>query len=155
MHLTDDQWNAVKDLVPQKIIPGAGRPLQSTRSVLDGIFWKLRTGASWNDLPREYPSHQTCYRYYIEWVRAGILDNVVNKLVKHLTHSGFDLHTALQNNDIELIQMAKKTHVCFAPRWQGTWQSSTALLLFQIFVNKRRKLGEPFQKIDQSYPLIY
>lgn len=151
MDLTDDQWNAIHDLLPQKLSQGAGRPSQSTRSVLNAIFWKLRTGASWNDLPLEYPSHQTCYRYYTAWVRTGILDQVVESLADHLSHSGFDLHAALQNNDIELIPSAKKTRIHFAPRWQDTWQSSTALLLIQLFINKKRKLGEPVQKIDQSY----
>jgi len=151
MDLTDDQWNIIQYLLPQKSEPGAGRPPQSTRSVLNAIFWKLRTGASWNDLPLEFPSHQTCYRYYTAWVRTGILDKVVDSLAKHLSRSGFDLYEALQNNDIELIPLAMRTRIHFSPRWQDTWQAATALLLIQIFINKKRKLGEPFQKIDQSY----
>jgi transposase len=150
MDLTDDQWNVIRDLLPQKKMLGAGRPPQSIRSVLNGIFWKLRTAASWDDLPLKYPSHQTCYRYYTTWVRLGILEKVVDVLALHLSRSGFDLYGALQNNDIELIPLAKKTLIHFSPRWQNTWQSSTALLLIQLFINKKRKLGEPFQKIDQS-----
>ena len=153
MDLTDDQWNAVKDLVPQKIMQGAGRPPQDTRDVLNGIFWKLRTGASWNDLPMEYPSHQTCYRYYTEWVKAGILDQVIQALVEHLKQSGFSLSGSMENGDIELIQMAKQTHIRFSPRLQDTWQSSTALLILQIFISKQRKLGKPVKNINQAYPL--
>lgn len=154
MDITDDQWNAVKDLVPQKITQGAGRPPQSTRDVLNGILWKLRTAASWNDLPREYPSHQTCYRYYTEWVRARILDNVVSALVKHIKENGFDLYDLMKNGDIELIQIAKQIHIRFAPRLQDTWQSSTALLILQIFISKQRKLGKPVRNISQAYPLM-
>lgn len=153
MDLTDSQWNAVKDIVPQKIMQGAGRPTQVTRDVLNGILWKLRTAASWNDLPNEYPSHQTCYRYYTEWVKAGILDNIVSTLIKHLKEDGFDLYDSINNGDIELISMAKKIHIRFAPRLQDTWQSSTALLILQIFISKQRKQGKPLKNITQAFPL--
>jgi transposase len=132
---------------------GAGRPPQSTRDVLNGILWKLRSAASWNDLSLEYPSHQTCYRYYTAWVKTGILDQVIQALVQHLNQSGFNLSNSLENGDIELIKMAKQTHIRFAPRLQDTWQSSTALLILQIFISKQRKLGEPVKNISQSYPL--
>jgi hypothetical protein len=101
----------------------------------------------------EYPSHQTCYRYYTEWVKAGILDQVIQALVEHLKQSGFSLSGSMENGDIELIQMAKQTHIHFAPRLQDTWQSSTALLILQIFISKQRKLGKPVKNINQAYPL--
>jgi len=154
MDLTDNQWNAVKDLVPQKIMQGAGRPPQSTRDVLNGILWKLRTAASWNDLPLEYPSHQTCYRYYTVWVKTGVLNQVIQALIEHLKQSGFSLSDSMENGDIELIQMAKQTHIRFAPRLQDTWQSSTALLILQVFISKQRKLGKPVKNISLAYPLI-
>jgi transposase len=31
------------------------RPWQDTRAVLNDVFWVLRTGAPWHDLPRRYP----------------------------------------------------------------------------------------------------
>ena len=151
MDLTDDQWNAIADLLPQSLNQGAGRPPQSSRRVLDAILWKLRTGASWLDLPQTYPSHQTCFRAYSVWVRSGVLDAVVKALTKHLSRSGFDLHAALQNHDIELISTAKKTLIHIIPRWQDTWQSSTALLLIQLFLAKRRKQGQSLPKLDLSY----
>lgn len=154
MDLTNDQWNAVKDLVPQKVKQGAGRPPQSTRDVLNGILWKLRTAASWNDIPLEYPSHQTCYRYHTAWVKTGIMNQVIQALVEHLKQSGFSLSDSMENGDVELIQMAKQIHIHFAPRLQDTWQSSTALLLLQIFISKKRKMGESLKNIRQSYPLM-
>ena len=152
MDLTDDQWNTVKHLLPQKIMQAAGRPAQDSRAVLNGIFWKLRTAASWNDLPFEYPSHQTCYRYYTEWVRAGILDKVTHALVQHLIKSGFNIFESMKNGDIELIMIANKNHIRFAPHWQDTWQSSTALLILQVFISKKRKQGAPVKNISQVYP---
>jgi transposase len=153
MDLTDDQWLALKDLVPQKILSGAGRPPQSSRNVLNGVLWKLRTAASWDDLPREYPSHQTCYRYYAQWLKVGVLDRVIQTLLEHLNHSGFNLYSSMENGDIELVQLAKQTHIRFAPRLQDTWQSSTALLILQTVIAKKRKEGGSVKSINQSYPL--
>jgi transposase len=153
MDLTDDQWNAVKNILPQKVMQGAGRPPQSTRDVLNGILWKLRTAASWNDLPHEYPSHQTCYRYYTQWVKTDILDSVIQALIQHLNQNNFSLSTSLDNGDIELVEMAKQTYIRFAPRLQDTWQASTALLILQIFISKKRKQGESVRNISQAYPL--
>jgi transposase len=153
MDLTDDQWNTVKDLLPRKVMQGAGRPPQSTRDVLNGILWKLRTAASWNDLPSQYPSHQTCYRYYTAWAKADTLDQVIRALVRHLNQGDFSLFDSLENGDIELIEMAKQTHIHFAPRLQDTWQASTALLILQVFITKKRKQDKSIKKITQSYQL--
>ena len=107
--------------VPDRRCDSPNRPWpwwpQDARNVLNGILWKLRTGASWNDLPLEYPSHQTCHRYYTVWLQEGLLGDVMAGLADHLSDSDFDLHTALENNDIELIPMARKTRIQFSLRF--------------------------------------
>ena len=53
MDLTEEQWQIVEPLIgpmPRRI-DGRGRPWRSSRAVLDGILWILRTGAQWADLP--------------------------------------------------------------------------------------------------------
>ena len=54
--LTVAQWRQVKPLlaalVPRK--PKTGRPNTEHRRLLNGILWKLRTGAPWRDLPERY-----------------------------------------------------------------------------------------------------
>ena len=47
--LTDQQWELVQDLFPPPA--RTGRPRRDRREILDGIFWILRTGAPWRDLP--------------------------------------------------------------------------------------------------------
>src|ERR1700761_8721099 len=49
--LTDQQWELVQDLFPPPA--RTGRPRRDRREILDGIFWILRTGAPWRDLPEE------------------------------------------------------------------------------------------------------
>jgi transposase len=41
------------------------------RKVLNGIFWRLRTGAPWADIPARYGPHTTCVNRFNRWRRAG------------------------------------------------------------------------------------
>jgi transposase len=41
------------------------------RRVLNGIFWRLRTGAPWADIPARYRPHTTCVNRFNCWRRAG------------------------------------------------------------------------------------
>jgi transposase len=49
--LTDHEWAAIKPMLPNK---PRGVPRVNDRRVLNGIFWVLRTGAPWRDLPRGF-----------------------------------------------------------------------------------------------------
>jgi len=39
-----------------------GIPRVNYRRVLNGIFWVLRSGAPWRDLPQEFGPYTTCYK---------------------------------------------------------------------------------------------
>jgi hypothetical protein len=56
--------------------------------VLNGIFWILRTGAQWADLPDRYPPYQTCHRYFQRWRRDGTLNRVLYALAQDLYDRG-------------------------------------------------------------------
>ena len=49
--LTDDEWTAIKPMLPNK---PRGVPRVNDRRVLNGIFWVLRSGAPWRDLPGSF-----------------------------------------------------------------------------------------------------
>ena len=53
--LTDNEWSAIKPMLPNK---PRGVPRVNDRRVLNGIFWVLRSGAPWRDLPDNlWPVH--------------------------------------------------------------------------------------------------
>jgi len=59
--LTGKQWQKFKDyLPPQK--PETGRPAEDHRKIINGILWKVRTGAPWRDIPERYGPWATIYR---------------------------------------------------------------------------------------------
>src|SRR6266498_3842436 len=49
-----------------------GRPPRWTkRQIIDGIRWRVRTGAPWRDVPAEYAPWPTLYRWFRRWQRDG------------------------------------------------------------------------------------
>ena len=49
--LTDYEWSVIQPLLPNK---PRGVPPVDDRRVLNGIFWRPRTGAPWADIPSRY-----------------------------------------------------------------------------------------------------
>ena len=67
--LTDNEWAAIKPMLPNK---PRGVPRVNDRRVLNGIFWVLRSGAPWRDLPVNFGPYTTCYNRFVRWRRAGV-----------------------------------------------------------------------------------
>jgi transposase len=55
--LTEEAWRFIAPLLP---VSGRGGQWRNHRTVINGILWKLRTGAPWRDLPDRYGPWQTC-----------------------------------------------------------------------------------------------
>jgi transposase len=151
MDLTDRQWKLISDLFATYIKESAGRPPLPCRQVLDGIFWKIRTGASWDDLPEEYPSHQTCYRYFNKWIKDGTLDQALNLLNADLKSHGLDINKAIQSSEIRFLPVPPKLLILLPPRLVDTWKGSTALLRLQVLLTDMRKNGSYPKKVEQVY----
>jgi transposase len=75
--LSDYEWTAIKPMLPNK--PRGVRRVNDRR-VLNGIFWVLRSGAPWRDLPEVYGPRTTCYNRFVRWRRAGVWDEIMDAL---------------------------------------------------------------------------
>ena len=73
--LTDAAWAVIKPLLPGN--GRRGKQWADHRRVIDGILWKLRTGAPWRDLPARYGPWQTCYDRFVRWRRDGTWDRLL------------------------------------------------------------------------------
>lgn len=73
--MTDFEWRAIEPLLPNK---PRGVPRVDDRRVLNGIFWVLRSGAPWRDLPDRYGPHTTCYNRFRRWTKAGVWDRLMD-----------------------------------------------------------------------------
>src|SRR5262245_21159279 len=75
--LADYEWVAIKPMLPNK---PRGVPRANDRRVLNGIFWVLRSGAPWRDLPETFGTYTTCYNRFVRWGRAGVWDQIMDAL---------------------------------------------------------------------------
>ena len=57
-----------------------GVPRVDDRRVLNGIFWVLRSGAPWRDLPERYGPRTTCYNRFVRWRKAGVWDRLMDAI---------------------------------------------------------------------------
>ena len=71
--LSDVEWARLQPLLPPR---KAGKRRRDDRQVVNGILWKLATGAPWRDLPERYGPWPTVYTRFWRWTRAGVWDRV-------------------------------------------------------------------------------
>jgi len=89
--LTDFEWRVIEPLLPNK---PRGVPRVDDLRVLNGIFWVLRSGAPWRDLPERYGPRTTCYNRFVRWRKAGVWDRMMDAI------------TAAHDSDIQMIDRA-------------------------------------------------
>lgn len=78
--LTDPEWAVLQPLLPPERSGKAGHPYRSHRVVLNGIFWILRSGAAWRDLPERYGPWSTAHDRFRRWSNDGRFDRILNGL---------------------------------------------------------------------------
>ena len=77
--LSEAEWRLLKDLLP----PERGRksrPAHDNRTIVNGILWRIRTGAPWRDVPEKYGKWMTVYQRFRRWSEAGIWEAVASTL---------------------------------------------------------------------------
>jgi transposase len=89
--LTDFEWRVIEPLLPNK---PRDMPHVDNRRVLNGIFWVLRSGAPWRDLPERYGPRTTCHNRFVRWRKAGVWDRMMDAI------------TAAHDGDIQMIDSA-------------------------------------------------
>jgi transposase len=67
--LSEAEWRIVEPLLPAV---GKGKPRADDRRIVNGIFYVLRTGSPWRDLPERYGPYTTVYNRFNRWARKGV-----------------------------------------------------------------------------------
>lgn len=76
--LTDEQWDLISDLFPSR--KRMGRPPRDCREIVDAIFWILRTGSPWRDVPEELGPWSTVWNSFDRWNADGTLAAMLDRL---------------------------------------------------------------------------
>ncbi|MGO7353914.1 IS5 family transposase [Rhizobium ruizarguesonis] len=76
--MTDFERRVIAPLLPNK---PRGVPRVDDRRVINGIFWVLRSGAPWRDVPERYGPYTT-YNRFRRWTIAGIWDRLMDAVTR-------------------------------------------------------------------------
>jgi transposase len=106
--LSDDEWAIIAPLLP---LQGRGARRGDDRKVLNGIFYVLRTGAPWRDLPERYGPRTTVYNRYVRWGRRGVWKAVFDALAHEVKDSLIFIDSSIV-----------KAHRAAAGSKRGNWQ---------------------------------
>lgn len=76
--LSDREWALLEPLLP--VGEGRGRPWADHRTVINGVFARVRGGQPWRDLPTQYGPWKTVYNRHRRWSGDGTWEEVLSRL---------------------------------------------------------------------------
>lgn len=72
--------------VLEKKLPGRegiwGGKAKDNRQFINAVFWILRTGAPWRDLPPDYGDWKNTHRRFSRWRDKGVWEGILEQLIK-------------------------------------------------------------------------
>ena len=77
--LTEEQWNAIQDLLPGK----KGEPgvtAKDNRLFVNAIFYIAKTGAPWRDLPERFGHWHNVFQRFNRWCKKGVFTRIFEVL---------------------------------------------------------------------------
>jgi putative transposase len=81
--MPDPLWELVEPVLPpEPAKPKGGRPRVDRRGVMDGIFYRLRTGCQWKAIPRSLVAGSTAHDYFQAWQEAGVFYRLWHEALK-------------------------------------------------------------------------
>ena len=70
-NLTDNQYATILGIICDK-----RKRRRSLKEILDAIFYLLKTGCQWRQLPGDFPAWQLVYYYFRKWSRDGTIKKI-------------------------------------------------------------------------------
>ena len=74
--LSDEEWALLGPLMPKSRKSARA----DDRKIMNAIFYVLRTGMPWRDLPERYGPYTTAYNRFNRWSRRGIWKRIFDEL---------------------------------------------------------------------------
>ena len=74
--LSDEEWGVLEPLLPK----ARKSARVDDRKVMNAIFYVLRTGMPWRDLPERYGPYTTAYNRFNRWSHRGIWKRIFDTL---------------------------------------------------------------------------
>ena len=78
--MSEAMWELLKPLLPGQKGQWGGIA-EDNRRFLNGVFWNLRTGAPWRDLPSVYGKWNSVYQRFKRWRDNGTWERILELLI--------------------------------------------------------------------------
>lgn len=79
--ISDNMWGLLEPHLPGRK-GGWGRVALDNRLFINAVFWVMRTGAPWRDLPPDLGHWSRVHRRFIRWRDKGIWEKLLEILVQ-------------------------------------------------------------------------
>lgn len=74
--LTDKEWALIGPIVQKNKSPKGRKPKYSKRTMMDAIFYLVRSGCSWRMLPNDFPPWKSVYNQFVRWKQTGVIQKM-------------------------------------------------------------------------------
>ena len=81
--LSDEEWAVLGPLMPETRKSGRA----DDRKIMNAIFYVLRTGMPWRDLPERYGPYTTAYNRFNRWSGRGVWKRIFDTLASKSRNS--------------------------------------------------------------------
>ena len=73
--ISDELWEKIMPLLPPDP-PGNIRPKMDKRKMMEAIFYVMRAGCEWGNIPRDIGIGRIVYECFLEWRKTGVFDRM-------------------------------------------------------------------------------
>jgi transposase len=105
--LTEDQGSRMQDLLPGRK-ESVGRTAADHRVFVHSLWWVLRSGARWSDLPERYGQYKSVPKRLARWAASGVWDQVFRTLIRDAKDEYLMIHSTLVRAPQQAATGAKK-----------------------------------------------
>ena len=77
--VTDPEWQRLEPHLPGKA-SDVGATAKDSRMFLEAVFWRVRTGSPWRDLPLAFGRWNSQFRRFRRWAKAGVFERLFNAM---------------------------------------------------------------------------
>ena len=78
--ISDESWAKIEFLLPGRKGTWGGNA-RDNRQFINAVFWILRTGAPWRDLPPSYGDWKNTHRRFCRWRDKGVWEKLLQELI--------------------------------------------------------------------------
>ena len=73
--VSDELWTQLERQLPGKASDN-GVTAKDNRLFLEAVFWRVRTGSPWRDLPRHFGNWNSQFRWFRRWAKSGVFESL-------------------------------------------------------------------------------